>query len=53
MQFALLYSVQRHLALLLELYVFPVEPEGGHGVLGGVVGEALDPGGGAGARSSC
>ena len=32
-----------HLSFLLELEVFPVEPEGGDGILGGVVGDSLDP----------
>jgi len=32
-----------HLSFLFELEVFPVEPEGGYGILGGVVGDSLDP----------
>ena len=32
-----------HLSFLLELKVFPVEPEGGHGILSGVMGDSLDP----------
>ena len=33
----------RHLSFLFELEVFPVEPEGGDGVLGRVMGDSLDP----------
>ena len=33
----------RHLSFLLELEVLPVEPERGDGILGGVMGEPLDP----------
>ena len=32
-----------HLSFLLELQVFPVEPEGGDSILSGVVGDSLDP----------